>query len=78
MKSVKLKLDSIDRIKKFNNTVSRFDCDFDLEQGRFYVDGKSLMGLLSLDLNAPIDLHFYADEKQEDAIMNSLEDFIIS
>jgi phosphotransferase system HPr-like phosphotransfer protein len=77
MTTVKLKLDSIDRIKKFNNTVTKFNNDFDLEQGRYYIDAKSMMGLLSLDLNAPIELHFQADASEEKNIIASLDDFVI-
>lgn len=77
MTTVKVKLDSIERIKKFNNTVIKFHSDFDLEQGRYYIDAKSMMGILSLDLNTPIDLHFQADDSEEKQIMDSLADFIV-
>lgn len=77
MTTVKLRLDSIDRIKRFNGLVSKFPCDFDLEQGRYYIDAKSMMGLLSLDLNAPIALHFKANDEEEKMIMSSLGDFVV-
>ncbi len=77
MTNLTLKLDSIERIKKFNKTVSKYHCDFDLEQGRYYIDGKSMMGLLSLDLNSPIELHFQANEDEEEQILGSLTDFIL-
>ena len=31
MKTVTVRLDSIEKIKIFNRTVCKFDCDFDLE-----------------------------------------------
>ncbi|MCR5715337.1 MAG: HPr family phosphocarrier protein [Lachnospiraceae bacterium] len=77
MTNLTLKLDSIERIKKFNSTVTKFHCDFDLEQGRYFIDAKSMMGLLSLDLNSPIELHFQASEDEEKSILSSLTDFIL-
>lgn len=77
MKTLKLKLDSIDSIRKFNDVVIQFPCDFDLEQGRYYIDAKSIMGLLSLDLNAPVSLHFQTDSAEEKQIITILNDFMI-
>ncbi len=76
MTTIKIKLDSIERIKSFNQKVQKFPEDFDLEQGRYYIDAKSMMGLLSLDLNAPIDLHFQASQSEEAQIMDALKEYV--
>ena len=34
MKTVKISLNSIDKVKAFVNEISKFDCDFDLVSGR--------------------------------------------
>jgi len=49
MTTVKILLDDLDKIKTFNRIVGRFSSDFDLEQGRYYIDAKSMLGILSLD-----------------------------
>lgn len=54
-------LKSINDVKDFVNFVNRFDFDIDLIAGRYVVDAKSLMGIFSLNLNAPIDLVAYSD-----------------
>ncbi len=77
MTTIKIMLDTIDRIKNFNRTVQKFPGDFDLEQGRYYIDAKSMMGLLSLDLSAPVDLHFNATEEEETKIVEALKEYII-
>lgn len=46
----KIKLDSIDKVKKFTSVVLTFENDIDIMQGRYVIDGKSLMGIFSLDL----------------------------
>ena len=77
MKTVKVQLDSIDKIKIFNRTVCKFDCDFDLEQGRYYIDAKSMLGIMSLDLSSPLELHFSSTEEEEAAILEAIKEFLV-
>ena len=54
MKTVKISLDSIEKVKSFVNTIARFDADFDLVSGRYVIDAKSIMGIFqpgSLEAN---------------------------
>ena len=67
MKTVKISLNSIDKVKAFVNEISKFDCDFDLVSGRYVIDAKSIMGIFSLDLSKPIDLN--ADGAALDTVM---------
>ena len=76
MKSVKISLNSIDKVKAFVNEVTKFDSDFDLVSGRYVIDAKSIMGIFSLDLSKPIDLHIHNDA-QADNIVNALKPFIV-
>ena len=41
MKTAKISLNSIDKVKAFVNEISKFDCDFDLVSGRYVIDAKS-------------------------------------
>ena len=45
-----MNLSSINDVKDFVKTVSRYDFDVDLIAGRYIVDAKSIMGIFSLDL----------------------------
>ena len=56
MKTAKISLNSIDKVKAFVNEISKFDCDFDLVSGRYVIDAKSIMGIFSLDLSKPVEL----------------------
>ena len=40
MKTAKISLNSIDKVKAFVNEISKFDCDFDLVSGRYVIDAK--------------------------------------
>ena len=78
MKTVRISLNSIDKVKSFVNDLVRFtDVDFDLVSGRYVIDAKSTMGIFSLDLSKPIDLNIHADEDKLDEIVNTLKPYII-
>jgi len=78
MKTVRISLNSIDKVKSFVNDLVRFtDVDFDLVSGRYVIDAKSIMGIFSLDLSKPIDLNIHADEDKLDEIVNILKPYII-
>ena len=48
MKTVKISLNSIDKVKSFVNDITKFESDFDLVSGRYVIDAKSIMGILVL------------------------------
>ena len=72
MVTVKISLNSIDKVKSFVNDLTKFDSDFDLVSGRYVIDAKSIMGIFSLDLSKPIDLNIH-EEKNLDTVMKVLE-----
>ena len=76
MKTVKISLNSIDKVKSFVNEISKFDNDFDLVSGRYVIDAKSIMGIFSLDLSKPINLNVHADENMA-AIMEAIKPYVI-
>ncbi len=76
MKTVKISLNSIDKVKAFVNDVQNFSTDFDLVSGRYVIDAKSIMGIFSLDLSRPIDLNIHDDEGI-DEILRTLAPYIV-
>ena len=76
MKTVKISLNSIDKVKSFVNAITKFDYDFDLVSGRYVIDAKSIMGIFSLNLSKAIDLNIHA-EGDISAIMEALEPYIV-
>ena len=78
MKTVRISLNSIDKVKSFVNELVRYsDVDFDLVSGRYVIDAKSIMGIFSLDLSKPIDLHIHADDGEMEDILSHLAPYII-
>ena len=77
MKTVKISLNSIDKIKSFVNEITKYDYDFDLVSGRYVIDAKSIMGIFSLDLSKSIDLNIHADDSEIDKILETLKPYIV-
>ena len=75
MKTVKISLNSIDKVKSFVNEITKYNYDFDLVSGRYVIDAKSIMGIFSLDLSKPIDLNIHADDNVEE-IMEMLKPYL--
>ena len=75
MNSVKIRLSTIADVRDFVNIVAKSDIDVDLQSGRYIVDGKSIMGIFSLDLLSPITLTAQSDETDE--LFAALDRFII-
>ena len=74
MTTIKVMLDSINKVKSFVNDLTKFDCDFDLVSGRYVIDAKSIMGIFSLDLSKAIDLTIHGDG-DIDAILTVLKKY---
>lgn len=74
MTKMKIVLNTISDVKSFVDTVSRCDFGIDLSSGRYTVDGKSIMGIFSLDLSKPLSLLAYTDDP---AFAESMEPFTV-
>ena len=76
----RIRLSTIQDIQLFVSTVSMTDMEVDLSSQRYVVDGKSIMGIYSLDLLNPIMLLVYPAEGQDEAaeaLMEKLSKFIV-
>ncbi|MBQ1289940.1 MAG: HPr family phosphocarrier protein [Lachnospiraceae bacterium] len=72
MKTIKVSLNSIDKVKQFVNDINRYSYDFDLVSGRYVIDAKSIMGIFSLDLSQPIDLNIHAEGAELEEVLKTL------
>lgn len=75
MRKFEIVLSSINDAKNFANIAANYDFDVDLSSGRYIVDGKSVMGILSLDLNHPIKVEIHSDEC--DLLVDELKPYIV-
>ena len=75
MKSAKIRLSTIAEVRDFVNIVTAFDGDVDLVSGKYTVDGKSIMGIFSLDLLDPITVN--VEDKEADELFKKSAPFIV-
>ena len=77
MKTVKISLNSIDKVKTFVNEINQFKSEFDLVSGRYVIDAKSIMGIFSLDISKPIDLNIHTDGEELEQVIARLESYLV-
>lgn len=70
MKSVEIHINTINDIRNFVDLASRCSFDVDLASARYTVNGKSIMGVASLDKSKPLTvlIHTNSDEECADFV----------
>lgn len=66
---MKVHLNTVERVKRFVDITSRFEDAIDLSTGRFLVDGKSILGIFSLDLREPLEVITYGGREEQEILM---------
>ena len=66
-------LDSLEAVKEFNSAVLANQGDVTLFSGRYIIDGKSIMGILSMDLSKPIKVEI--DDPVNKDVLNVIGKF---
>lgn len=72
MYETQIKLNTINDVKDMVSIVTQFPCDFEIIEGRFVVDAKSIMGIFTLDLSK--NLTFVIKSENDDEIDKCLSD----
>jgi len=75
MTTVYVSFSKVMDVKKFVERISPFEGQFDLIDGMYIVDAKSLMGILAMDLTKPIELHI---ERDADKVIQAINEFVVS
>lgn len=71
-----IKLDTIDKVKKFISIVDKFENDIDIISNRYIVNAKSLMGVFSLDLTKQLKVIIHdASVKDVAKLQEEMEEF---
>lgn len=74
MITVKIRIDSVDKVKKFSSIITKENVDCELIEGVHIIDARSIMGIFSMDLTKPIQLNIHSDNKE---ILKKLKEFIV-
>ena len=62
---IRVKFNTMNEIKKFVNLTENLNGDILVYSGHYVVDGRSLMGILSLVLSSPVDVRVIDEEERK-------------
>lgn len=74
MKKVNVLINAPDKAEKLCNILSNYCGPFDLGKGNYCVDGKSILGICTMDLTSPLTLTIY-DETEP--VIEKIREFVI-
>ena len=75
MVKLTVKIVSMQDADKFNKICSKFDCDMDLQSGKYYVDAKSIMGIFSTDLSKPVNVRIHAQGAEAEKALQVVQKY---
>lgn len=72
---MKIKLNTINDVKDFVETCEKYKgCSVEVKQGRWIVDGKSILGIFSLNLTEMLDVTVnYENEESRNIFYKDIE-----
>lgn len=74
-----IKLDTIEKIKRFTSIIDTFENEIDLISNRYVIDAKSIMGIFSLDLTKPLKVIIHdASLKDVSKLQELMEEFRVN
>ena len=68
-------LGTIESVKNFVTKITEFEEDFDLIQGKYVIDAKSVLGICSIDLSKPVLLRINAEGDRLEQIKKAVKEF---
>lgn len=71
----KVALNSVNDVKAFVNITFRAEKDVDIHCGKYHIDGKSIMGIFSLELDKPIEVEL--DDHDAEKLLGELQRYIV-
>lgn len=76
MKSIKVLINSIDKVKSFCDLTSKQGYELSLQSGRYYINAKSIMGIFSLDLTKVLNLVIEDENIDLEMVEEIFKDYI--
>ena len=74
MAEYKVQLNSVEKVKEFVHIVSGFEKDIFIKSGKYVVNGKSILGIFSLNVSEVMILEI---ENPKESELKQIDKFII-
>ena len=76
IKRTKVNLNNIESAKKFVEICNYYQSEINVYSGRYIIDGKSILGILSLNLLNPVEVEIVSkSEVEADSFINMMKQF---
>lgn len=69
-----VKFSCVEDVKKFVRYAEQQSFEIDLVNGRYVIDGKSIMGIFSLDLSTPKMLEIHTSNDEAEGFLEKIKD----
>lgn len=76
MNKVNIKFRDVADVNRFVHILSKYDADFNLYCGGYYVDAKSLLGIMTMDLRNSMWMTGNCEPAEANQIIRELGDFV--
>lgn len=70
---INIKLKSVDDAINFVDRIAQYDCDVDMISGSYYIDAKSMLGVIGVGANKEVILDLHMEESEE--VKEDLKEF---
>lgn len=60
-----IKIETLEKAKEFVTECCKYDENIDVVSGRYVINAKSLLGLLSIDIINPVKVIFHSDNEEK-------------
>lgn len=77
MTTVNVNIGTVAAVKDFNSKACQQKFDIDIVSGRYIIDAKSLMGVLSLDLSKEVELRICAEGEEVENFLDEIGSYIV-
>ena len=74
---MRIKLNSIEDANKLASICDKFVEDIDIVVGRYIIDGKSYLGILSIGIPNEMDIHIHGTREQELKLKEMIKQWIL-
>ncbi len=74
MKQVNVLINAPEKAERLCNILSHYGGSFDLAKGSYTVDGKSILGVCTMDLSSPLTLTIY---DEDEPVINEIREFVV-
>ncbi len=74
MKEVYVNINSVEKVNRFVSILNQHKGNFDMVEGSYSIDAKSLMGIMTMDLTKPKKLVFV---EEDTSALQDISEFVV-